>query len=305
VVVALSATALLWPSEQEPVYQGKTLSQWLKIYNHPEFPTANDPFPGSPRPILAEPYDGAHDTNYGAKYAQREWTELTRRRVEAAAAVLHIGTNALPFLLRWLDQDLPMPWKAKLVTVRNKLPKMFQGGRVVNWWLVTSDGDRLALADSGFTLLGSNASPAVPELTRRMNTRKSSSGTYAILALAVIGTNGVSPMLAALTNTNTCEMYRVTIVLHLEPSIKIMGTNAGLAIEVLAKCVADKDPAVASVSAVALSPYGRLGWQTRQALPTLTALLNDSDPYVRNCATNALYQIAPDVLTNSQPIFDF
>ena len=296
VVVGLALGVFLRPRESEPVYQGKTLSQWLKIYNDPEFPTAYDLFPGSQQPILTEPYDNAHDTNYGADYAQREMVELGRRRNEAADAVRHIGTNALPLLLQWIDQDYPVPWKAKLAAVRNKMPKMFRGGRLVGWWLSAGDWNRLTLANSGFELLGSNASPAVPELTRRMNTRNSRSGAFAVDALQFIGTNGLAPMLTALTNTQSPN--RASIVRGLEHPIKIMGTNAGPAIEVLARCVGDKDIVVATLSVDTLrSSAGR------SAVPALTALLNNPDPYVRNRATNALYQIAPEVLTNSQAKF--
>jgi hypothetical protein len=285
-VVALALAVLLRPRESEPVYQGKTLSEWLKIYNDPEDPTAYNLFPRSPRPILAEFYD-AHDTNYGAEYAQREWAELARRRDEAAKAVRHIGTNALPHLLRWLDQDLPVPWKAKVAAVRHKLPGMFRGGRLVNWWLNARGYNLLTLADCGFELLGSNASPAVPELTRRMNTRNSTSGAFAIAALGLIGTNGLAPMLTALTNAQSPN--RAAIVRSLKDPVKIMGTNAGPAIEVLARCVGDKDIVVATLSVDTLrSSAGR------SAVPALTALLNAPDPYVRNCATNALYQIEPE-----------
>jgi hypothetical protein len=252
--------------------------------------------------------------------------KLDPRRNEAADAVRHIGAKALPLLLNWIDHETPRLWKTRVATVRQKLPKKFQGGPAVDWWLFGADYDRVTLAQSGFYLLGTNASPAVPELTRRMNTRRDNSGGHAIDALKVIGTNGLSPMLTALTNTQTPN--RAWIVRALQLPIEALGTNVGPAIEVLAKCVADKDPELAfwsvqtlgqltfapDISAPAFTPavpsltssladpaprmrsasaetLGLFGRQARSAVPALTALLNDSDRSVRDSATNALRQI--------------
>jgi hypothetical protein len=228
--VALSAAALLWPREQEPIYQGKTLSEWLKLYNGPENPVGQFP-----------------------------------RANEAADAVRHIGTDALPFLLNWIDHETPRLWKLRVAMVLQKLPKKFQGGPVVDRWLLSADYDRVTLAQCGFYVLGTNASRAVPELTRRMNTRRDNSAGHAIDALKVIGTNGLSPMLTALTNTQT--LRRVWIVRALQLPIEALGTNVGPAIEVLAKCVADKDSEVAFWSVQTL---GQLTFARNISAPALT-----------------------------------
>ena len=59
---------LLWPCEREPSYQGKSLSEWLFLY-------------------VAQ---NGQDTPQAAS---------------ATVAVQGIGTNALPFLLEWLEYE--------------------------------------------------------------------------------------------------------------------------------------------------------------------------------------------------------
>jgi hypothetical protein len=80
---------------------------------------------------------------------------------EAVDAIRHIGTNALPFLLRWIQHE--NGWKDSL------------GKKLLNWpvvgrnhlahrliWSMTSQ--RANSAVNGFRILGSQANPALLEL---------------------------------------------------------------------------------------------------------------------------------------------
>jgi hypothetical protein len=75
----------------EPRYQGISLTAWLCTYDS-YFSSTNFP-----------------------TMAQMD---------QAADAVRHIGTNALPFLLRWLS-DEPAPWRRKTRNTLEKLPHPF------------------------------------------------------------------------------------------------------------------------------------------------------------------------------------
>ena len=68
VIVCLLAVAL-WPGEREPEYQGKRLFQWLDQYH---------------------PYTGSLFVSGGLD------------KGAAMDAVQHIGTNGLPWMLKWL-----------------------------------------------------------------------------------------------------------------------------------------------------------------------------------------------------------
>src|SRR5689334_15216216 len=111
---------LAWPRQREPEYRGRTLSEWAFFY------------------FRAASKDG--HTSF-----------------EAESAFQHIGTNGLPWALKWIQYQ-PPPWKKKLVGITAKLPKPFR---------FEDRADELATGAWAYLItLGPRASPAIPELTR-------------------------------------------------------------------------------------------------------------------------------------------
>src|SRR6266480_1197120 len=82
VVVGLLVCGLF--REREPEYGGKRLSEWVQVL-------------------------GAHAANGGDAHLADE-------------AIRHIGTNALPYLLKWLSYETPN-WKFKLYEIVDKTVK--------------------------------------------------------------------------------------------------------------------------------------------------------------------------------------
>jgi HEAT repeat protein len=178
---------------------------------------------------------------------------------------------------------------------------------------------RVDRAIRGFSILGSNASPAVPELTRRMLTRNSNSGVSAAIALANMGGSGLPALLSALTNTRAPN--RVMVARFAGSAIRV-ASNDTSGIVVLAQCVRDTDLAVAATAAMELGfitnqpgitvpalmeglkePRGHVrarsadalsnyGVQAQSALPVLLQYQNDPDPFARHCVSNALQKLA-------------
>src|SRR5256885_14250178 len=110
-----------WPGEREPEYKGKKLSEWLRL--------AGD--------------------------------EKTRPQVEAANAIEHIGTNALPWLVQWVGYEPPL-WHQQVAPLIDKIPRL-------NRWrhqLEHAHQQRVNDSDWAFKILGPNAAPALPELAR-------------------------------------------------------------------------------------------------------------------------------------------
>ncbi len=163
---ALFAVAVIafWPGEKEPEYQGKKLSEWCEI---------------------------------------RAMTDGTSDQSESAKAIRHIGTNALPFLMRWIGYD-----GFTLRPLRNKLSIHFPVLRY-HQNLSAKEKRHLELrtyASFAFRDLGDMAKPVVPQLTRLFYEPKISSGaTAAAVALAQLANSGLPtfPILReALTNAN-------------------------------------------------------------------------------------------------------
>jgi hypothetical protein len=128
-LAAVILVLLVWPREQEPQYNGVALSNWLSL---------------------------SGSTNKADSLA-------------AVDAIRHIGTNALPFLTRWIQYE--PGWKDSL------------GRKILTWPVI---GNRPAVqkvvwnmtkyrannAVDGFKIPGSQANPALPELQRRADNPK-------------------------------------------------------------------------------------------------------------------------------------
>src|SRR6059058_5991316 len=126
--VAAAALVAFLSKDAEPSSKEKTLKQWMNIYCWPNNPTVADLVP---RKSFLE--GGA------------------ARKDEAADAVRHIGTNAIPTFLEWEDRDSRITWKFKLLAA---LPTSLQNWQPVDWWLVLQDHYRMDRALYGFSILG-------------------------------------------------------------------------------------------------------------------------------------------------------
>jgi hypothetical protein len=121
-VCVVAAIVLLWPrGEREPVYQGKKLSEWIK----------------------------------GASLVPAQ-PDLEKRR----EALRHMGTNTLPFLVRWIDGGEP-PKLSRFDATAAKVR-----GPLGSAWTRFRRGQVRRAGDSvwAFSVLGASARPAVPEL---------------------------------------------------------------------------------------------------------------------------------------------
>ena len=148
VFVGAVAAVVVVPGEKEPEYQGKKLSAWLDAYCST-----------NATPVL---------------------------RDEASAAVRAIGTNGVPWLLRWMRFE-HRSWPPELT----RFFLRGQNGRGA--W-------RAYLAVNGFGILGREANGAVPELRRMV---RNSSEPIAALNAAWCLRNfreGSPTLIAVITN---------------------------------------------------------------------------------------------------------
>jgi len=141
--------------EREPEYRGKRLSEWVAMMGFT---------PGS------------------VEY------------FKAKEAVGRIGTNAVPFLLDWIQYE-PPAWKAKLYNTVNSLLEKLQCE-----WLLSDEQALLAWgASAAFADLGPEANGAIPELARILDGPGTSLPKgRAIDVLASLRQRGI--LTAALTN---------------------------------------------------------------------------------------------------------
>lgn len=216
-----------WPGEKEPEYNGKKLSEWLEIYGRA--------------------------------------TEGPARKHEAVVAVEGIGTNAIPFLLKWIDYS-PPAWRTWPLRVTRRSP-LLRG-----WWLKHfafggAGFRRSRNGHFGFAILGPAGESALPELTRRLNETKSSLRSYdAMCAMRSIGGAALRPVFGVITNRALPSELRYDAVMALMDR-----------------------PGVPDLKAPD---------ETKDAVSALMSALEDPEPAMRMIVTNVLQKIAPEVLTN-------
>jgi hypothetical protein len=153
-VVAGVAAFIVWPGEREAEYQGKKLSEWLADYQIPGWA------------LLPPPPDK-----------------------QAAEAVRHFETNALPWLLKWTGYQVPA-WRTKLYSGFCKMPRPFRA-HALERYLGPHSRDPNTWAMRGFEILGPRASPAIPKLVGMARDPRNPEVAYrALFCLSFIGDQG-------------------------------------------------------------------------------------------------------------------
>lgn len=285
--VALPFTILR--HDNQPRYQGKSLSRWID--------------------------------NYAAYVSPLRALSLEESNQPGPQAVRAIGTNALPFLLDWIRYE-PSPSKPQEFVTRllrklhlpvRRNPAEAQAERAV----------------AGFAMLGTIASPAIPELSRLAGaTNGNEAPRGAALALLGIGPSAMPALEAVIRNTNA--VARCEAVEYLNYGVRKLGNAA---YPILIECLDDPDPNVALVAADALAEVGaepanvclkitrhfhHPDWrhrvrallvmsryrgqareQMRTIVPDLVGALADTNSLVRERAESILRKVAPEVLTNA------
>jgi hypothetical protein len=192
---AISFVAILARSparQDEPMYQGKTLSEWLNVYT----------FAGSDR----VPWD---------------------QHAYASNAIRAIGTNAVTNLLAWIRFE-PAGWQRRLeARIKPDSPTRFLEPITYNnrrMWRAVS-------AQRGFEILGSIASPAIPELVVIINdTNSQFSGPLALRSLVHLGAEAIIPLIQVLTNANHPQHRRAPWAVY---SMNYLGEVASPLIPIL------------------------------------------------------------------------
>jgi hypothetical protein len=201
---------LAFPTEREPEYSGRKLREWLKLY-----------------------------VQSGDRFSNGQ---------EAAEAVRHIGTNALPWLLKWTNYE-PPGWKIMLLTNAPAAARRPGYLRSAYLRLLNRPADDLNwLARFGFEILGPQARPALPEVQRRMaDWGKPWRASRAMEAYTEITGPGAVPVLvSALLSTNANCRQSAAFCLA------TLGTNGAAAAPALRNALNDQDPVARRFAGAAL-----------------------------------------------------
>jgi len=179
-------------------------------------------------------------------------------------AILHIGTNAIPLAIRWMQYREPAG--------------QFNPRIDKNYMLAIASVDV-------FEILGTNASGAISELTRLLNNTNQSELTIGCVtrSLSYLGPDAYPPLIAVLTNQQNSLQVRNYAAIDIARNG--VNTNAMPAIPFLINELSNTDKQFAAQCALSL---GYLGLQPEIVVPALTKALGDPSPDVRRWAAVGL-----------------
>jgi HEAT repeat protein len=286
------------------------------------FPTVISVLLAALAPVAFLAYDT--EPRYNGQPLHR-WIELLPS-AEAENAIQHIHTKAIPFLLRWLAHEWqPSKSKELIARIAPKIPVVRDLPQLREWLYARDPLQfRGSAAAAAFKALGPSAWSALPGLIQ-IATSSSAPGPAhrAVDALVNIGPFALPALLTIIANQNAqARFYALT-------SIQQLGADAAPATPTLISCLTDRAVSIAAYEvlgrlklephrvvpvlvniaqgsdplsrALAILTLGDYRKEAQGAVPTLLAALSDDHAVVRDAATNALQQIAPDLLTNSPP----
>jgi len=272
-------------------------------------------------------WPGEREPEYNGKKLS-EWLALQRDRPEEASdAIRAIGTNGLPVLVGWTEHQVPA-WRYKLARPFSNFPGFVYRDALVNFLINGKSQLRSFNSVFAFRVLGTNASAAIPELSRSVMDARNHERQSAAKALAYIGgRDALAPLLAALEDKTAPDLQRAAIAGAI-PHLNYRGPELTNAVPVMIACLCESNQFVPSLAATALGTFlvqpeqcvpaltkavaspdyrvrrnairalGNFGRADTDAINAISKALDDSHQDVRKEATNALQRIAPEVLTN-------
>ncbi len=213
------------------------------------------------------------------------------KAVQATNAVHHIGTNALPCLVKWLDCEIP-EWRDKLI---DRVPRQALTHPRMVRPLLGPAATRLWLSLTGFEILGEEAAPALPALTALAGNWDSETKSMGVLtAMSRMGDVGSTALVAVVTNTSIPTRERVLAARCLALPSGGQRTNLTWAIPALARCSGETE-----ISKPVADTLAELAKQSPNVLPKLLEACSSTDAFTREGATNALGLIAPERLRDN------
>jgi hypothetical protein len=207
-LVAVATFALL-THQSEPSYQGLPLSAWLAISSG-----------------LAEGRSAASPDEF-----------------EGDAAVRAIGTNAIPYLLKWIANKQPF-WTPAAYAV---LPRPVWAR--VNRLFIVPAYERALGAEIAFDVLGTNAACAIPDLAAMTKDADAAKARRAIHVLVGIGPLAIPHLCAALRSPN--QKYRDQIALAVGAMLAF-GASTNECLPQLIAALNDSNPEIRSAASTAL-----------------------------------------------------
>jgi hypothetical protein len=244
-------------------------------------------------------HDGKPLSTWIGRYRDAKLYDHPAAASEAETAIKTIGTNALPYLLKWLPYRESKAHKRRVDALR-ALPPILTGNRVGEWLATDRKETRSLIAMFGFQPLGAEAKSAIPELARLMtltDREDDQTARSAVYALTSLGDAGVPTLVAGLTN---CPAFRRILIIEFLGDERFPGQNRPARVSALVKCLEDENSFVVRQAAISL---GHLRTDPDLVVPALERAIGkpgaDVAPEVVEVLGQFRGQTRPAALTNT------
>jgi len=286
--------AILFTRKKEPSYGGYPLNNWVKLLSD------------------------INEQDFGPDCTQDK----------APDAILAIGTNALPFLVEWIQYGIRhTPVRNAINRTIEKFPVLDRFHSLKHWAWRDSNMVRSQGAHIAFRILGKRGATAIPDLVKiaSKNVKDISVQYGAVEALGGIGQPALSALLNVVTNTTVQGQVRWVAANR----VGGFGTNAAATIPALVDVMEGDNPdagagAAEALAAIGLEPHrvvpamaratlraegtkhyfifalGKFGPGAGEAIPALRKIALGSDRLLSQFAVSAILKIQ----TNSPPLLD-
>jgi HEAT repeat protein len=202
---------------------------------------------------------------------------------DTGEAVQAMGTNALPFLVKWLDYGRSERYYKVMAAGRKYCPRLWN-----KFYAMDRRVERMNNAIWAFDNLRSQASPAIPGLVRLMKVGSTNTAGTAAYVLGGIGEDAVPALLDVLTNR---QVYLRIQAGRIGTMVRHPLTNGAVLVPVLVAYLTNQNAELRTSSANML---GRLEANPDLAVPALISVLHDTDKNVRYCAIVSLGSFRKD-----------
>jgi hypothetical protein len=230
--------------------------------------------------------DGPRHAGHSLRYWVYELgDDNSSEHLAAGDAIRRIGTNAVPYLQKWVLFEHTPHW---ISVLDERL-------RALGIYLDLQGTTRTEGPIRACRVLGPDAIGVIQHIERQMyDPDLVGPAGEAAGILPQLGKEAIPALTRFLTNQDRRLHFRYIAI----QEVRAMGSDAKPLVPILIQCLQDRSKSAAASAATAL---GELNLDRTVASAALAKALQDTDKYVREAATNALLKIAPEALTNSPP----
>ncbi len=232
-------------------------------------------------------WPGPKEPEYQGKKLSEWLATRSEHPQESAEAVKAIGTDAIPYLLRWLSYEFPH-WEGEVGDFYARHPTWI-GSSYAARFDRDKNFDQILHAAAGFAILGPSAKAAIPRLVKIATSSNGMAGAWATVSLSYLGDSAVSPLSGLALGQIPAEGGRSKAIFAMG-NMTYLGTNALPCIAVFVRCAGESNRWIRSAALRSMGLFSRAEGQPMAHINWTNAA---PDAALRQAAVRAAVDVGP------------